>query len=477
MRCTPLVVLPALLLAAAPLVGTSPAAATSASPAAAAPALSWDFDGDGVRDLAAGQVGNEEGGPGQVLVRRASAAGVYTEPTVLQHPQAAEGNEAFGASLASADLDLDGYADLVVGAPHFYTDPHGYGSVTIFRGSPSGLTQAAATSVAWPRRPDGDLVGFGRSVVVGTLDGDRWPDLAVGAPDDDGDSGSDRSSVVVLRGGPQGFAAARSTVVPHPSGTRWFGEVLAVGDVDQDGHPDLVESGSYPDAGRHIGWLRGTATGPRTARVLSTGWAQSIAVGKVTGDRYPDVVASRPYARYDPTGKPYAGKGSVTLFRGSAAGPRAGVTVTQESRGVPGRSSYGDFFGASVTIADVNHNGRNEVVVGVPRRDVGAVKDAGAITVLRVGRTGFRHSGNRSLTQAGAGVPGTPTRFGNLGTQVATQDRSGDGIADLLVASRLPGPGPAVLNVLRVTGGPLGSVPGTSGRVLDGDLPRDASSS
>ena len=30
-------------------------------------------------------------------------------------------------------------------------------------------------------------------------------------------------------------------------------------------------------------------------------------------------------------------------------------------------------------------------------------------------------------------------------------------------ASRLPWPGPAVLNVLRVTGGPLGSVPGTSG--------------
>ena len=78
MRCTPLVVLPALLLAAAPMAATSPAAARSASPAAAAPALSWDFDGDGVRDLAAGQVGNEEGGPGQVLVRRASAAGVYT---------------------------------------------------------------------------------------------------------------------------------------------------------------------------------------------------------------------------------------------------------------------------------------------------------------------------------------------------------------------------------------------------------------
>jgi hypothetical protein len=472
MRLTPRSVLPVLALAAGSLLPGGPAAAVTPS---AAPALSWDFDGDGIRDLAAGQVGNEEGGPGQVLVRRGSADG-YGPATVLTHPEAPEGNEGFGASLASADLDLDGYADLVVGAPGYYPQPDGYGSVTVFHGSPAGLTQAAATSTIWPRRADGDLVSFGRSVVIASLDGDQWPDLAVGAPDDDGDNrGTDRSSVVVLRGGPAGFSVSRSSSVQRPAGTEWFGQTLAAGDIDRDGHVDLVESSSA-DTGRHIAWLRGTATGPSTATVISSRSADSIAIGKVTGDRFPDVVTSRPYARYDTTTrKPYAGVGSVTLFRGSASGPRAGVTATQETRGVPGSSAYGDFFGASVTIADVNHNGRNEVVVGVPGRDVGGIKDAGAITLLRVGKTGFRTTGNRTLTQVPAAVPGEPRKFGNFGRYVTAQDRTGDGVADVLVASRVPGTGPGVLTVLRVVDGPFASVPGTSYQVLDGALPRDAS--
>jgi hypothetical protein len=163
------------------------------------------------------------------------------------------------------------------------------------------------------------------------------------------------------------------------------------------------------------------------------------------------------------------------LFRGSASGPRPGVSATPESRGVPGSSAYGDFFGASVTIADVNHNGRNEVVVGVPGRDVGGIKDAGAITLLRVGKAGFRSTGNRMLTQVPAAVPGEPRKFGNFGRYVSAQDRTGDGVPDVLVASRVPGAGPGVLTVLRVVDGPLARVPGVALQVLDGALPRDAS--
>ena len=123
MCLSPLSVLPVLaaIVAGSVLTG-GPAAAVTPSASATPPALSWDFDGDGIRDLAAGQVGNEEGGPGQVLVRRGTADG-YGPATVLRHPEAPEGNEGFGSSLASTDLDLDGYADLVVGAPGFYPAP------------------------------------------------------------------------------------------------------------------------------------------------------------------------------------------------------------------------------------------------------------------------------------------------------------------------------------------------------------------
>jgi hypothetical protein len=474
---TPAHVLPLAGLLAVPLLAAVPAAATDQRPAATV-VLSWDFDGDGVLDLAGGQPGHEEGGPGRVLVRRGTGDG-YADPTVLVHPVPTEGNDAFGAALASADLDHDGYADLVVGAPSAYGTPGTHGSVTVFRGSAAGLSQDAQTTVAWPSRPDGDQVSFGRSLVIADLRGDGWPDIAVGAPDDDGDRGTDRSRLYVLRGEPAGFSPTRSYAVVPPSGSRWFGETLAVGDVEHDGHLDLVESAGYPGK-EHVTYLRGTDTGPHRARVLSTGWAQSLAVGDVTGDGLDDIVATRPYAHYDNTvRRPYVGAGRVTLFGGSPTGPRAGVSVTQGSAGVPTSARYGDLFGSSAALVDVNGNGRREVVVGMPGREVGDVKDAGAVVVLRVGATGFRRHGNRLLTQATSGVPGDPRRGGRFGDEVAAQDRTRDGLPDLLVRSRGRYDQPRLLTQLRVLDAPLLSGGGTAEDVLDGTLralPRDGSS-
>ena len=451
---------------------------------AATAAIPFDFNGDGVVDLAAGQPGAEEGGPGRVVVRYGTGTGFGTDETVLQHPRAADGNERFGSAVASADVDRDGYADLVVGASGFYADRSAYGSVTVFRGSPDGLHEAGASTVAWPRRADGDLVSFGASVVIADLDSDGWPDLAVGAPDDDGDPVPDRSVVAELWGSPAGFDASRATTIAHPAGARWFGELLAAGDVNADGHPDLLESNGSSEPGPHLSFLPGTATGPHPARVVNTGGATSIAVGEVTGDRYPDVVVGRAYDRYAvDRRKPYVGSGRVLLLRGSATGPRSAVGVTQDSPGVPGRGEYGDFFGQAVAVVDVNRNGRSEVVVGVPGEDVGsgsaAVREAGSVVLLRVGPTSFRHHGNRVLTQASPGVPGSVGKRHGFGWDVSGFDLTGDGVRDVLVQSSSPSSTPdpmSWLHVLPVTSAPLGTAAGRSLLVPGGGLPRDTSS-
>lgn len=469
MRTQVLALLATVSLGAAPLTAAAAAPPAPTLSAPTGPALAWDFDGDGHQDLVNGRPGHDEGGPGDVVVRYGADGGLSERTLELQHPQAPEGNDAFGLSVASADVDLDGYADLAVGAPSFYLADGQHGSVTVFRGSAGGLSQASATSVIGPRATDGDEVRFGSAVVAARLDADAWPDLAVGAPDSDGDPGPDRSFVAVLRGSETGFSAGASYRVARPTGTRWFGSLLASGDVDGDGRIDLVESSGAPYAGiAHVTWLRGSATGPRGPRPLASGWAASIAVGDVTGDRFADVVLGRPYRSYDNNSRrPYVGAGAVVLHRGSAAGPRPGVTVTQSSPGVPGTEEYRDFFGQSVAVVDVNRNGRREVVVGVPNENVGTVRGAGALNVLRVGALGFRSTGNRLLTQAPAEVPGDLGRFHAFGREISALDVTGDGAPDVIAT--VPGERSdptdvysGLVAVVPVATGPLPSAAGSS---------------
>ena len=466
------------LLLTAALAVALVAPTTSVLAGAAEPAASWDFNGDGMTDLADGWPGAEEGGPGAVFVRYRTSDG-FTERQTLRHPgRVGDSNDGFGAAVASTDLDRDGYADLAVGAPGYRLDQSTYGSVTVFRGSPTGLSQSGTTTLAWPRPADGDQVAFGTSLAVADLSRDGWPDIAVGAVDGDGDRGADRSFVATLFGGPAGFALERANVVAAPAGTRWFGLTIAAGDVNGDGYVDLVESADGP--GPHVSFAAGTADGPRQARVLTNVWAQSLAVGDVTRDGVADIVASRPYRRYDNArAKPYVGTGRVTLFRGSASGPRDGVTVTQESPGVPGRSTYRDFFGSSVTILDVNANGTPEVVVGAPGETVDGVRAAGALTLLRVGPSGFRTNGNRRVTQDQRGIPGRPQRFGFFGDRVSGWDGGERG--RLFVTVRRPSAprsDPGVLGIMWVVDGRLGTGPARSYAVLDGTglLPRESGS-
>jgi hypothetical protein len=104
---------------------------------------SGDFDQDGFADLAAGAAG-EDGGPGAVSVLFGSPAGLTRAGGQLftQVGGAAEGIDRFGASLAAADFDHDGFADLAAGAP-FETlgSIREAGAVSVLYGWGGGLTR------------------------------------------------------------------------------------------------------------------------------------------------------------------------------------------------------------------------------------------------------------------------------------------------------------------------------------------------
>ena len=191
-----------------------------------------------------------------------------TEGTIktIQKISGTEGNftgllddsDRFGISVARlGDLDGDAVPDLVVGA---YTDDDGgldRGAVYILFMNVNGTVRShqkisATTGNFTGMLDNSDL--FGISVaVLGDLDGDSVPDLAVGAFEDD-DGGTGRGAMYIL------FMNANGTVKSHQKisdtegnftgmldNSDLFGISVAVlGDLDGDSVPELVV-GAYRD--------------------------------------------------------------------------------------------------------------------------------------------------------------------------------------------------------------------------------------
>jgi len=168
-----------------------------------------DLDGDGFDDVAVGTPGYDGtfdgagrvdvffGGPGMDPFPDATIAGLGVD--------AALGYEISGGH----DLDGDGYDDLVVGSNDFYT-----GYVHVYRGgSPFDAVPDLVLS------GDGDTWNYGRSVaVLGGIDPDGGPVIAVGIPRDDR---SDHGTVRIY--------AVRTHVIDRPvPGDRWESGASAI---------------------------------------------------------------------------------------------------------------------------------------------------------------------------------------------------------------------------------------------------------
>jgi hypothetical protein len=198
-----------------------------------------DIDGDGYDDLVVGAY--LEGGPGEygaIYVHRGGAGGVaeVADQRLTASDGPVEGY--FGFTLDGADLDLDGHADIAVGAWAYYDDEQG--AVYVYYGGPGGLEVKRETRLT---PDDGDSDDFGRSLaVLGDFNGSGWPDLAVGAVGDDS-AGVDAGSVYFFWGAAGGLDVARQWEMPPPdpfTNDLFGNEVYATGDVDADGYDDAL---------------------------------------------------------------------------------------------------------------------------------------------------------------------------------------------------------------------------------------------
>ncbi|MFI1761471.1 FG-GAP and VCBS repeat-containing protein [Streptomyces sp. NPDC020800] len=421
----------------------------TASPATAADSFKVakaDFNGDGIGDVATSAATayvSGHKGAGQVVVLYGTATGVTSakRSTLSQNtsgvPGTAEAGDAFGAELAYADFNNDGYDDLVVGSPDekVGTDTNG-GGVAILWGSKSGLT-GKASDVPDPAPSSHDF--WGKDLAAGDFDGDGKADLVVG---------SSSATLYLYKGGfsTTGAYGSRTTIKPPiQSGTNDypFGPMsLTAGDINGDGRTDLVVDG-YETTTKYGWntnyWLPGTASGlsGSSAKALKPGIV--TAIGDINGDGFGDIVSGAGWDATTEDGTPVpdaSNGGRVNVTYGSASGPASTTGITQNTGSVPGTSEKGDAFGWDLDLGDINGDGYQDLVVSSPDEDIDGVSNTGMVTVLYGSASGVNTStGVQSFEQNTPGVPGTSEKSDLFGADVKLDDVTGDGKADLVVGS------------------------------------------
>jgi len=318
---------------------------------------------------------------------------------------------------AARDIDGDGYGDLLVGSAAAAGDTSGSGEAYLLYGPLAGTVSVEDADVRVPGEAAGDgLVPLMAGV---DADGDRAPDVIVGAPG----CGADVGRAYLVAGAlsaTEDLAGARIDWVGIATSDA-LGRLGGYGDVDGDRAEDLVLCGADT-----IWVLDGPATqlgsqpidpADATYTVDSVG---SLDVFDVNGDGKDDLLVG------DPTD---AGGGAGAGAAWLVYGPLTGAVALDRAADVAFEGfTAGQGVGSAVAAGDVDGDGYKDVAVGASM-DGTAAAEAGAV-YLAFGR----FSGDVDLAAAEVVLTGEG-EGDHAGASLAFGDFDGNGVIDLIVGA------------------------------------------
>ncbi len=199
-------------------------------------ATAGDVNGDGYDDIIASASllsdpwGNLDAGHAHIYLGGASPA---TTPDLVLSGEAP--GDHFGIVSSAGDMNGDGYADVVVGAP--FNDAGGLeaGRAYVYFG---GAAMDSIADLTLTGAAAGDVFGYAART-AGDVNGDGYDDLVIGAYGSDA-GGTNTGRAYIYFGGPSPDATPDLILTGTVAGGMFGASVGTAGDMNGDGYADVL---------------------------------------------------------------------------------------------------------------------------------------------------------------------------------------------------------------------------------------------